>query len=261
MGILNVTPDSFYSGSRCCNRGEVTAVVRDMLENGVDIIDIGACSTRPGSQSVSPAEELRRLEPAIEALRSVAPDVPLSVDTFRADVARELVRNHTVNIINDISGGSLDKEMFETVADLNVPYILMHTRGTPETMQQFTDYGPRGVTASVLDDLACRLNQLALLGVNDVIIDPGFGFAKTPEQNFTLMRDLGVFRELRMPLLVGMSRKSMITRTLGIATDQALAATTALNAYALDRGADILRVHDVKEARQAADLYCNILKS
>lgn len=258
MGILNVTPDSFYSGSRCRSCQEVTEAVRNMIEQGVDIIDVGACSTRPGSESVDEAEELRRLEPAIAALRDVAPDIPVSVDTFRAAVARELVANHSVDIINDISGGTLDADMFRTVADLKVPYVLMHMRGNPATMQQFTDYGERGVSATVLDDLGAKLNELALLGVNDIIIDPGFGFSKTVEQNYTLMRDLPVFTQLCMPILVGISRKSMITRPLGIDSSDALAATTALNAFALDRGADILRVHDVREARQACAIYNNL---
>ncbi|MBD5192189.1 MAG: dihydropteroate synthase [Bacteroidales bacterium] len=261
MGILNITPDSFFSGSRCSSRNDVMEKVSAMIEQGVDIIDIGACSTRPGSESVSADEELHRLIPAIEALREVAPDIPLSVDTFRASVARELVRNHTVNIINDISGGTLDSEMFATVAELKVPYVLMHMRGNPATMQQFTDYGDRGVTATVLDELAAKLNELALMGVNDIIIDPGFGFSKTVEQNYTLMRDLEVFTHLRLPILVGISRKSMITRPLGIDPSQALAATTALNAFALDRGADILRVHDVREACQACAIYNNLHNS
>ena len=192
------------------------------------------------------------------ALRDVAPDIPVSVDTFRASVARELVENCSVDIINDISGGTLDPDMFRTVADLKVPYVLMHMRGNPASMQQFTDYGERGVTATVLDSLAAKLSELALLGVNDIIIDPGFGFGKTVEQNYTLMRDLPVFSQLRMPILVGISRKSMITRPLGIEPADALAATTALNAFALDRGADILRVHDVREARQACTIYTNI---
>ncbi|MDE7153065.1 MAG: dihydropteroate synthase [Muribaculaceae bacterium] len=255
MGILNVTSDSFFPGSRCGSCSEVAERVRKMVEQGADIIDVGACSTRPGSEPVSADVELRRLETAMTALRSVAPEIPVSVDTFRADVAREAVNNLSADIINDISGGSLDRDMFGTVADLKVPYILTHTRGTSANMGQLTDYGERGVTATVLDELGLKLNELALMGVNDIIIDPGFGFAKTVSQNYTLMRDLAVFKQLRMPLLAGISRKSMLTRPLGIEADDALEPTVALNAFALDRGADILRVHDVLPARQSCTIY------
>lgn len=261
MGILNVTSDSFFTGSRCSSSSEVADRVRLMVEQGVDIIDVGACSTRPGSEPVSADEELRRLDLALTALRSVAPELPVSVDTFRSGVAAEAVRNLSADIINDISGGRLDTEMFRTVADLKVPYILTHTRGTPATMGQLTDYGERGVTATVLDELGAGLNRLALMGVNDIIIDPGFGFAKTVSQNYTLMRDLAVFKQLRMPLLAGISRKSMITRPLGIDAADALPPTVALNSFALDRGADILRVHDVLAARQSCAIYNHIHNS
>ncbi|MEE0979502.1 MAG: dihydropteroate synthase, partial [Muribaculaceae bacterium] len=232
--------------------------VREMIDQGVDIIDIGAYYSRPGADDVSPDEELRRLENGMNILRSIAPEIPVSVDTFRASVAREAVKNLSVNIINDISGGDLDADMFQTVAEMKVPYVLMHMRGTPENMQQLTDYGTRGVTASVLDDLASKLNKLALMGVNDIILDPGFGFSKTLSQNYELMRNLEVFHTLPAPLLVGVSRKSMITKALGITADEALPATTALHAFALDRGADILRVHDVREARQACDIWWHL---
>lgn len=261
MGILNVTPDSFYAGSRCGSPQSVEEKVSQMVEDGVDIIDIGACSTRPGAEMPDAKEELARLEPAMKALRRIAPEIPVSVDTFRASVAREAVQSLSVNIINDVSGGNLDADMFATVADLKVPYILTHMRGTPATMQQLTDYGERGVTATVLDELGLKLNQLALLGVNDIIIDPGFGLGKTLEQNYQLLRNLKVFKALRMPLLVGVSRKSMITRALGIDAAEALAPTVALGAFALDRGCDILRVHDVKEARQTCTLYNKLLNS
>ena len=258
MGILNVTPDSFFAGSRMDSTEKIAFRVRDMIEQGVDIIDIGAYSSRSGADDVSPDEELRRLENGMNILRSIAPEIPVSVDTFRASVACEAVKNLSVNIINDISGGDLDADMFQTVAEMKVPYVLMHMRGTPENMQQLTDYGTRGVTASVLDDLASKLNKLALMGVNDIILDPGFGFSKTLSQNYELMRNLEVFHTLPAPLLGGVSRKSMITKALGITADEALPATTALHAFALDRGADILRVHDVREARQACDIWWHL---
>lgn len=255
MGIINITPDSFYAGSRTTAADEIEKRVESMVKEKVDIIDIGAYSSRSGAKDVSPDEELSRLATGIEHIRRIAPEIPVSVDTFRSDVAKTAINTMKADIINDISGGDLDDRMFAAIAELNVPYILMHMRGTPATMQQLTDYGKRGVTASVLDNLAMKLDELALLGVKDIIIDPGFGFSKTLEQNYELMRNLGVFRELQCPVLVGISRKSMITRLLDIDSADALNATTALNVMALERGASILRVHDVKAARQAVDIF------
>ncbi len=250
MGIINVTPDSFYAGSRV-NADEIGRRVRDMMDDGADMIDIGGYSSRPGAAAVSETEEIDRLAAGIAALREVSPDIVVSVDTFRASVAKIAIEQMGADIINDISGGDLDDDMFETVANLKVPYILMHMRGTPADMQTMTDY-PDGVTAEVLRDLSVKLRKLRLAGVSDVIVDPGFGFAKTLEQNYRLMADLPMFAELLdAPVLVGISRKSMVTRCLGVPASDALNGTTALNTIALLKGAQILRVHDVKACAEA----------
>lgn len=252
MGILNVTPDSFYSGSRKIEVSEALERVGECVSQGAAIVDIGAQSTRPTSDYLSAEEEIRRLKPVLSAINKEFPDVVLSIDTFYADVARFSVEEHGVGIINDISGGELDARMFETVADLNVPYILMHMRGTPQTMQQETDYN------NLLEDIVLYLSEkvrkLHLLGVNDVILDPGFGFAKDVKQNYELMRSLSFFKNFELPLLVGISRKSMITRLFDIPAIEALNGTTVLNTYALMNGADILRVHDVREAVEAVKI-------
>lgn len=255
MGILNVTPDSFYDGSRTPRSlpDAVQARAEKLIAEGADMIDVGAYSSRPGADDVSADEEIRRLASGLEAVRKAAPDIPISVDTFRADVARWCVTESGADIINDISGGTLDDRMFETVASLRVPYILMHMRGTPSTMQSLTDY-PDGVTTGVMSELAPKVERLALMGVSDVIVDPGFGFAKTLEQNYRLLRDLEIFERFGLPLLVGVSRKSMVTRLLGVSAAEALNATTVINTLALERGASILRVHDVKAAREAVDI-------
>lgn len=246
MGIVNVTPDSFFSLSRTENKEDIKARVLKMISAGVDMIDLGAYSSRPGATDVSLEEELRRLEQGIEAIRSVTNDIPISIDTFRAKVADIAVTQLGADMINDISGGQIDSEMDETIAKLNVPYILMHMRGTPATMGNLTDY--EDVTADVLAALGAKINNLSLLGVNDIIIDPGFGFAKTIEQNYELLRNLEVFHILERPLLVGVSRKSMIYRPLETTPENALTGTIAVNTIALCEGASILRVHDVKEA-------------
>lgn len=255
MGILNVTPDSFFAGSRSMSEGEIESRVTRMLSEGADIIDIGACSTRPGSESVGAGEELDRLARGMKVVRRLAPDIPVSVDTFRAEVAHIAVNDLGCDIVNDISGGLIDPEMPDTVAALHCPYILMHMRGTPDTMQKLTDYGDMGVTAAVIAELQQAVRRFTLAGVSDIIIDPGFGFAKTVEQNYTMMAQLRQFGIFGLPILVGISRKSMITKALGIPTDEALNATSVLNAFALDRGADILRVHDVRAAAQAVALH------
>lgn len=250
MGIVNATPDSFFPGSRTLSRESIIERTRSMIDQGADMIDIGAYSSRPGAADVSETDELRRLETALEAIRSVNTDIPVSVDTFRANVARTAISSLGADIVNDISGGSLDADMLETVASLKCPYILMHMRGTPATMQTLTDYDD--VTADVIKELSTILGRLEALGVSDIIVDPGFGFAKTVEQNYELMRNLETMENLLgLPLLVGISRKSMLTRPLGIKPDEALNATTVMNVIALSKGASILRVHDVKEARQA----------
>ncbi len=260
MGILNVTPDSFYDGSRSFDADTVSRRVEQMVAEGADIIDIGAYSSRPGADDVSIDEELKRLNMGMTIVRRITPDIPVSVDTFRARVARVAVNEMDANIINDISGGDLDPDMFDTVAELAVPYVLMHMRGTPATMQSMTDYND--VTADVITDLSVKLNRLNLAGVADVIIDPGFGFSKTLDDNYRLMESLPTFGEAfpGRPLLVGVSRKSMLTRLLGIAPDDALNATTALNTIAMTLGASIMRVHDVKacvEAVKVASRFIN----
>ena len=252
MGIVNVTPDSFYSCSRATDEQTLTEHVRQMLDEGADILDLGACSTRPGSEQVSAQGEMERLQWALGIIRRMAPDVILSVDTYRADVARRCVEEWGVDIINDISGGMIDTSMFETVAQLHVPYVLMHMRGTPETMSSLTEYDD--VAAEVLEWLARRVDEVRQMGVSDVIVDPGFGFAKTMEQNYELMSCLEAFHALEAPLLVGISRKRMIYTPLDCTADDALNGTTIVNTMALERGAHILRVHDVKAAVEAVKL-------
>ncbi len=253
MGIVNVTPDSFFEGSRTMRGAEIAARVEKQIADGADFIDVGAYSSRPGAADVPLEEEIARLKEGLRILRAIDSHIPVSVDTFRADVARVAVEDLGADIINDISGGNLDGRMFETVAQLGVPYILMHMRGTPATMQTYTDYVD--VTADVISDLSSKLRRLRLAGVSDVIVDPGFGFSKTTEQNFEMMKNLDAFDAIGCPVLVGISRKSMITKTLGVAPSDALAGTIALNTLALTRGAAFLRVHDVREAAQALKLY------
>lgn len=253
MGILNATPDSFFAGSRKQTERELMERVQQILSEGGSIIDVGAYSTRPGAAVVSAEEEWQRLEQALRIVHREAPEAILSVDTFRADIARRCVETFGVSIVNDISGGDADAQMFDTVADLRVPYVLMHCQGTPQTMQQAPTY--KNVTAEVVTDLSRKVRQLRQRGARDIIIDPGFGFGKTLEHNYTLLRQLEDFRIFDLPLLVGISRKSMITRPLDITADEALNGTTALNAFALMKGANILRVHDVKAATEVVKLY------
>ncbi len=253
MGILNVTPDSFYSGSRMgVDEMRIGERVEEILKEGGDIIDIGAYSTRSNADDISPEEEYSRLKIGLNVIKNIDANAIVSVDTFRADVARRCVEEFGVDIVNDVSGGTLDDEMFATVANLKVPYILMHMRGTPATMQQLTEYND--VTRDVIDDLnkkKCALNDL---GIDDVIIDPGFGFSKTVEQNFEMLNRLEDFKQLDAPLLVGVSRKSMIFRTLGCTPVESLNGTTVINTISLLKGAHILRVHDVKEAVEVCKL-------
>ena len=256
MGIINVTPDSFYSGSRTPGDSEILGRVLQLKEEGADILDLGGYSSRPGAEDVSAEEEYSRLARGLEIVRREWEYVPVSIDTFRASVARRCVEEWGVDIINDISGGTLDPAMWETVADLRVAYVLMHMRGTPATMQELTDYAD--VTAEVITDLSRKVYELRGLGVNDIIIDPGFGFAKTASQNFRLLNELGEFCRMGMPVLAGLSRKSMIWRTLGITPEESYEGTVALDAIAVDRGADILRVHDVRAARQTVELLSRL---
>ena len=246
MGILNVTPDSFYEGSRMQTEMEIIRRIEQILSEGASIIDIGAYSSRPNAENVSPKEEMERLRMGLSILRKVQPDAIVSVDTFRADVARMCVEEYGVSIINDIAAGEMDADMFRTVADLNVPYIMMHMRGTPQDMQHRPYYD--NLLKEVFEYFARKVQQLRDLGVKDMILDPGFGFGKTVEHNYELLAHLEDFRVFELPLLVGVSRKSMIYRLLGTTPQEALNGTTVLDTICLLKGADILRVHDVREA-------------
>lgn len=250
MGIVNVTPDSFYSASRTFDVDSLEKKVEQMVSEGVDIFDIGAYSTRSGADDVSPEEELRRLQRGMEVVKRMAPNIPVSIDTFRANVARTCVEEMGADIVNDVSGGTLDADMAATMGQLDVPYILMHMRGTPATMLQFTDY-PGGVVADVVGDLKVKMEHFREQGCRQVILDPGFGFSKTLEQNYELMNGLTAFHELNAPLLVGISRKSMIFRLLGTSSAESLEGTTVLNTIAMLAGSHILRVHDVRAAVEA----------
>ncbi|MEA4937355.1 MAG: dihydropteroate synthase [Paludibacter sp.] len=253
MGILNVTPDSFFMRSRFRTDRTLLQQVEQFIKEGATIIDIGGYSTRPQAAPVTADEEIKRISDALEIICKKFPDTPISIDTFRSPVARMAVDHFGVAMINDISGGTLDPMMFETVADLGVAYVLMHTRGTPQNMQTNTDY--EDIVSEVLQFLQKKVAQLHLLGVNDVVIDPGFGFAKTMDQNYQLLSKLSYFQEINVPLLAGVSRKSMIYKLLGTDPEGALNGTTAVNMLALMGGASILRVHDVKEAVEAIKIY------
>ena len=246
MGILNVTPDSFYAGSRKETTSDIVNRVEQIITEGADMIDIGAYSSRSNAEHVSTKEEMARLRKGLEAIREVAPEAIVSVDTFRADVASMCVEEYGVALINDISGGQMDERMFDTVARLDVPYIMMHMQGTPQSMQQHPHYD--NLLKEVFLYFARKVQQLRDLGVKDIILDPGFGFGKTMEHNYELLSHLEEFRIFELPLLVGVSRKSMIYRLLDITPQEALNGTTVLDTICLLKGADILRVHDVKEA-------------
>lgn len=256
MGILNITPDSFYAGSRITIEEEALKRARQILEEGGTIIDIGGQSTSPASGMISEEEELTRVSPILKAIRREFPDALISIDTFYADVAKHAVEDFGVNIVNDISGGEIDARMFETVAKLQVPYILMHMRGTPKTMQQQTDYG--NLIQEIFYYLSKKIAELNALGVNDIIIDPGFGFSKTLNQNYQLLGYLKYFDTFDVPLLAGVSRKSMIYKLLKTTPEESLNGTTVLNTFSLLAGADILRVHDVREAVEAIKLIDKI---
>ena len=246
MGILNVTPDSFYAGSRTQTEAEIVRRVKQIVSEGAAIIDIGAYSSRPNADNVSARDEMERLRMGLKILFEIQPDAVVSVDTFRADVARMCVEEYGVAIINDIAAGEMDANMFHTVAALNVPYIMMHMQGTPQSMQQHPHY--ENLLKEVFLYFARKVQQLRDLGVKDIILDPGFGFGKTMEHNYELLSHLEEFRIFELPLLVGVSRKSMIYRLLDITPQEALNGTTVLDTICLLKGADILRVHDVKEA-------------
>lgn len=254
MGILNITPDSFYSGSRFSATDDALRQAEKMLSEGADFLDVGGYSTRPGAAEVTEMEEVNRVRPVVAALAQRFPQAVISVDTFRASVAKVAV-SEGAHLINDVSGGQADAAMFATAGALGVPYILMHSRGTPQTMQQLTHY--EDIFTELMFFFQERILQLQRLGCRDIIIDPGFGFAKTIEQNYALLNNLSVFHQLGKPVLAGVSRKSMIWKKLGITPEEALNGTTALNTVALLQGAQILRVHDVKPAAEIIRLLSN----
>ena len=249
MGILNVTPDSFYAGSRMQNETEIVARVHQIIDEGGNIIDIGAYSSRPNAAEVSTSEEMQRLRFGLEIIRREVPDAVVSVDTFRADVAQMCAEEYGVAMINDISAGEMDKNMFTTVARLGIPYIIMHMQGTPQTMQEHPHYD--NVLKEVLFYFAEKVQRLRDLGIKDIILDPGFGFGKTLEHNYALLNQLEEFSVFELPILIGVSRKSMIYKLLDCTPEDALNGTIAVNTIALMKGADILRVHDVKAASES----------
>ena len=251
MSIVNITPDSFYDGGKYDSESDVLRDVEDKINSGANIIDIGASSTRPNSDEITEKEEWQRLKGVLISVRANFPDILLSVDTYRASVAKKSAE-HGIDIINDISGGNLDSLMFETVADLNIPYILMHIQGSPKTMQNNPKY--LNVVEEVKKDFESKITQLINLGFNKIILDPGFGFGKSLENNYQLLKSLNIFSSFNYPVLAGVSRKSMINRVIGTNPVTALNGTTVLNTIALQNGASILRVHDACEAKQAIEL-------
>jgi dihydropteroate synthase len=255
MGILNVTPDSFYDGGRYLSEADVLGQADRMLEEGADFIDVGGYSSRPGAEEIPVAEEMRRTVPAISAILKNFPGTIISVDTFRSEVAKAAVEAGA-SMVNDIAGGSLDPEMFGTVSRLKVPYIVMHMRGNPQTMSSQTQYV--NVIKEIIDYFHEKMNALRAFEVRDMIVDPGFGFSKTTAQNFSVLQNLEKFSILGKPLMVGLSRKSMIWKTLEVKAAEALNGTTALNMVALLKGANILRVHDVKQAREGIKLFISL---
>ena len=258
MGIVNVTPDSFYSGSRKQSEKEIVERVQQIINEGGTIIDIGGQSTAPSSTLHTVEEELERIQPALSIIQREFPDAVLSIDTFYSEVAKKAVEKYGVAIINDISGGQIDEKMFTTVAELNVPYVLMHMRGLPQTMQHFTTYD--NFIEDIIFYFSEKIAHLNGLGVNDIIVDPGFGFSKTLEQNYELMAHLKYFHIFETPLLVGISRKSMTYKLLETDANNSLNGTTVLNTYALESGANILRVHDVKQAVECVKITTQLNK-
>ncbi|GAD04902.1 dihydropteroate synthase [Porphyromonas crevioricanis JCM 15906] len=260
MGIINVTPDSFYTGSRIKGEEAIRKRIEEIVSEGGSFIDVGGYSSRQDAPEVSPQDEINRLKPTLKILRDEYPSLLVSVDTFRADIARMCVEEYGAHMINDISGGDLDPKMYSTVAELGVPYILMHMKGTPKIMQQLCQY--RDIALEVLDYFVERVGKLRELDVKDIILDPGYGFAKTLEQNYELMsRQREVCDPLELPVLVGISRKSMIYRLLGCSADDSLNGTSILNTYALLQGAHILRVHDVRQAVEAVRIVSQLQKA
>jgi len=255
MGVLNITPDSFFDGGKYKNEADIIRQVEKMLFEGATFIDVGACSSKPGTAPVSEEEELKRIVPVINLLLKNFPEIIISIDTFRSKVAIETIGSGAA-IINDISGGKIDDNMFATVANLQVPYILMHMLGTPQNMQKNPVYND--VTKEIISFFATQIHQLHELKLNDIIIDVGFGFGKTNTHNFEILKNLSLFKSLNAPILTGLSRKSMLYKTLDTSAQEALNATTSANTIALLRGANILRVHDVKEAVEAVKIVAQI---
>jgi dihydropteroate synthase len=255
MGILNVTPNSFFDGGKYKNDSEILSRVEKMLNDGATFIDIGAYSSKPSAEFVSEEEELQRIVPIVQLILEHFPETLISIDTFRSEVAKACIENGAA-IINDISAGILDEKMLETIAKYNVPYIMMHMRGTPQTMQTMANYD--NIVKQILFYFSERIAQARSLGINDLIVDPGFGFAKTLEQNYEVLQKMELFEILELPLLAGFSRKSMIYKTLHSSAEEALNGTTVLNTIALTKGAKILRVHDVKEAMECVTLFNKI---
>ncbi|HER08588.1 MAG TPA: dihydropteroate synthase [Bacteroides sp.] len=259
LGIINVTPDSFYRESRVADPDGAVLLAGDMLAQGADILDVGAVSSRPGAEAISEGEEIDRLSPVLEALRNKFPECAISVDTWRSGVALQMHQRFGIHMVNDISAGTMDPEMFSTMAQLGIPYVIMHMQGNPANMQEQPRY------VHVVDDLlqyfSERVFRLRKLGINDIVIDPGFGFGKTLEHNYMLLAQLGSFRMLELPLMVGISRKSMICKALGTDPGQALNGTTAAHMAALLHGANLLRVHDVKEAVETVKIFLQIVKT
>ena len=259
MGILNVTPDSFYDGNKYTNQKKILEKVTQMINEGADFIDVGAVSSRPGADPVTADEELKRLNMALEVIRDHFPDIILSIDTCRSEIAEYVIKTFKAGMINDITAGSADEKMLSIVAASEVPYIMMHMKGNPQIMQKNPVY--ENVTKEVIGFFSERLEQARLAGINDIIIDPGFGFGKTIQHNYTLLNQLDAFKIFELPVMVGVSRKSMIYKTLEITPEESLNGTTILNTLALVNGADILRVHDVKEAKEAIRLTQMWLKA
>jgi dihydropteroate synthase len=258
MGILNATPDSFYDGGKYPDALSILKQTDRMIAEGADIIDVGAYSSRPGAVDITSIEEWDRLSMALETIRENYPELIVSVDTFRSEIAIKAIEKFSVQIINDISGGTLDRGMFDAVASLRVPYIIMHMTGNPQNMQQKTNY--KDIIEEIIKFLGNQIERLTSKGVNDIIIDPGFGFGKTLEQNYQLLCHLDAFKTLGLPIIAGLSRKSMVYRLLEITPDEALNGTSVLNTLALMKGTNILRVHDVKEAKQVVCLYTKTLE-
>lgn len=256
MGILNVTPDSFYDGAKYTSQSDQLSRVQEMLKEGLDFLDLGACTSKPGAKMISEEEELFRLESSMENIRKEFPDLFISIDTFRSGIARKMVQDYGADLINDISAGTFDPEMFKTMADLNVPYIIMHMQGNPQNMQDYPKYG--NVVKEILKFLATKMHELNLIGVKDIIVDPGFGFGKSLDHNYKILADLDAFSLLETPVLVGISRKSMISGLLDVGVDDSLIGTTAAHSYALMKGVDILRVHDVKAAKETIEIIMKI---